>query len=514
MTLAATYERFLASPNPLNLSEDASLHYIPTLKSFSEQGPLIRHLEDQNRNVVKTKSNKTISVVEGASSLALETETILEFVSGGGAYLPGLDTFIFDSVATLPMTHIVHFNAQGKITQIRISWDQATLLKQTEVIGTRGKNWPVTDGKHQIQLISSSFSAAPVVPNSPPRGRATDNGSTDRPSSPTKRYIKDPHASSYQELFSPGRDDNGRSESPGTFVAPRASARPPPREMSELFAAGHEDHENTPKGSPKKAIPFNAVAPKGAGSQKFGDIRVFDGQHSKEDKIYRTNPARYDHFDIGDADENDPMQHKSGLNREKRSVPMRAKTDKGGSQWDFIDFVTPAKVNQKIREQDKVNWNYDEESMNQSPGKGGQQKIRRDDETHFELKDDGTPVERHIEPKPRKDAHAHFEFNDEPTPAPRRIIARTNAAMGIYRDVVHDDEEPLAAIDNNVGRGRAFGNHWDMRDTSPEGTKNERPASKQQKSLETHWGVDAVDEPEVRATRSRGGGGGKGFWDF
>lgn len=103
MSLAQTYERFLASPNPLNLAEDASLHYIPTLKSFSQQGPIVRHLEDQNKNVVRIKSNKRLNAVEGASSIALETETTLEFVSGGGSYLPGLESFILDAVATLPM---------------------------------------------------------------------------------------------------------------------------------------------------------------------------------------------------------------------------------------------------------------------------------------------------------------------------------------------------------------------------------------------------------------------------
>ena len=116
MALAQTYERFLASPNPLNLADDASLHYIPTLKSISQQGPVIRHLESQNRNVVKIKSNKRLNVVEGASSIALETETTLEFLSGGGTYLPGLDTFILDAVATLPMVCSSHSNRKQSLS--------------------------------------------------------------------------------------------------------------------------------------------------------------------------------------------------------------------------------------------------------------------------------------------------------------------------------------------------------------------------------------------------------------
>lgn len=342
-----------------------------------------------------------------------------------------------------------------------------------------------------------------------------DNGFTDRPSSPTKKYIKDPHTS--LDLFSPNRPEDPRSESPVNVVAPRASARPPPREMSELFAAGHEDYEPTPRGSPKKSVANDAIAPKGAGAQKFGNVRVFEGDEEKDAKIYRTNPARYDHFDLGDADENDPLQHKSGQNREKNSVPMRARTDKHGSNWDFIDFVTPAKVNQRIREQDKVHINWDDDGNNaETPVKGGgQQQHRRDDERHFELKDDGTPVERHAVPKARKDNQAHFDFNDESTPAARRIIGRTQAAQGLYRDVVHDDDEqPLATITNNAARNKTFGASWDANDNTPE-PKNERPTSKQmKKGLESHWGADAVDEPEQRPVRGRGGGNGRGFWDF
>ena len=102
MALRATYERFLSSPNPLNLTESSSLHYIPTLTSFSQSGPIIKHLESQNKSVVKKKNEKTISAVEGGNSLALEIESTLEFMSGGGAYLPNLENFVTDKIVTFP----------------------------------------------------------------------------------------------------------------------------------------------------------------------------------------------------------------------------------------------------------------------------------------------------------------------------------------------------------------------------------------------------------------------------
>lgn len=103
MTLRTVYERFLSSPNPLSLSQSATLNYVTTLTSYAQQGPIIRHLESQNKSVVKKKTEKIISAVEGYSSIALEVETTLEFISDGGAYLPGLDNFIVDKIATLPI---------------------------------------------------------------------------------------------------------------------------------------------------------------------------------------------------------------------------------------------------------------------------------------------------------------------------------------------------------------------------------------------------------------------------
>jgi hypothetical protein len=103
MSLKAVYERFLASPNPLSLSQNASIHYITTLTSFTDAGPIVKHLESQNKNVAKKKAEKIVSAVEGNSSLALEVETTLEFISDGGAYLPGLDNFVTDRIVTLPI---------------------------------------------------------------------------------------------------------------------------------------------------------------------------------------------------------------------------------------------------------------------------------------------------------------------------------------------------------------------------------------------------------------------------
>jgi hypothetical protein len=106
MTLKDTYQRFLDLPNPISLAENASLHYITTLTTFSQPTQIIRHLESHNKKVVKTRSTRILSVVEGGFALALEVETNLEFISGGGVYLPGLENFVVDKIATIPTVSV------------------------------------------------------------------------------------------------------------------------------------------------------------------------------------------------------------------------------------------------------------------------------------------------------------------------------------------------------------------------------------------------------------------------
>ena len=103
MSLKAVYERFLAGPTLELLAPDVSLHYITTTTTISRSEQVINHLAKQSK-VVKKKSDKILSVVEGTSSLCLDVEITLEFVSGGGAYLLALDdNFLTDRAATFPM---------------------------------------------------------------------------------------------------------------------------------------------------------------------------------------------------------------------------------------------------------------------------------------------------------------------------------------------------------------------------------------------------------------------------
>ena len=144
MGLKDIYQRFLDLPNPISLTENASFHYITTLTTFKSPAGIVQHLESQNKKVVRTKSTKVISVVESSNALALEVETVLEFISGGGAYLPGLENFIVDTIATIPTVRLS--TANQEVLRLTMNLSRLTMFismptrrsLKSAFLGTRG----------------------------------------------------------------------------------------------------------------------------------------------------------------------------------------------------------------------------------------------------------------------------------------------------------------------------------------------------------------------------------------
>jgi hypothetical protein len=103
MALQAAYKQFLVAPNPTLLADDASFHYITTLTTVNGSAEIISHLNKQSRHL-KKKEQKFLNAIESPNGLAVEVETTIEFLNGGGAYLPGLDdNFLADRTVTFPI---------------------------------------------------------------------------------------------------------------------------------------------------------------------------------------------------------------------------------------------------------------------------------------------------------------------------------------------------------------------------------------------------------------------------
>lgn len=101
MSLKDVYQRFLAAPSSGPLASDVSLYYITSTTEFKGAEKVIKHLTKQQE--IKIKSQTIIDAVQGSSALSLDVDTSLQFLTGGGAYLPNLDeTFLFDRDARFP----------------------------------------------------------------------------------------------------------------------------------------------------------------------------------------------------------------------------------------------------------------------------------------------------------------------------------------------------------------------------------------------------------------------------
>ncbi|CAG8977199.1 hypothetical protein HYALB_00006736 [Hymenoscyphus albidus] len=463
MTLQTVYQQFLATNDASLLATDASLHYITTLTTVNGAGAIGKHLSGQLYEL-KKKEEKVLDAVESSNALVVEVHTTIEFLTGGGAYLPGLDdNFLADRTVTFPVIHIVTFDADRKITQVRQNWDQGSLLKLIDVIGKSGRNWPIRDGKDQIKLIVNSTKSAGKTST----GTSHANELPIRPRGNSNNVTGDPHAS--LALFAP-REKYPQADS---VIAPKSSSRPPPREYSELFVGGDEDGSPPPKSSShaRSESPSKAYVKSGA-NKNYAPSRLFDVDTVEEEDVaplvaegqsgnrqfYRPNPKRYEHFDMTDGDVEEPVE-------DKNQKPLKGvASEKHNSQWNFDDFNTPQKVvpTKVLRTNDVRHWGNSDDEVEDSPVKV--KKVS----------------------KPRKDAEPHFEFVDDGTPAgAKRTINRPrgkgqNDGLGIYKNNLYDDENGGSAggaafdkgntLANVKDRRKDFDPHFAMTDESPVST--------------------------------------------
>lgn len=473
MALRAKYQQYLAHPSEDAFAPNASLHYVSSLTSICEPAAIIRHLKAQEQQL-KTKSN-FLNAFESHNSLCVEAETTLQFEEGGGTYLPGLEEYLlFDKVVTLPVVslpqrsgvfcdkpladstsyqiHVVTFDDHENIHQIRLNWDQGSLLKAVEVIGSRGKGWPLRDGKSQAQLISASNEASPSNLASAMNGASLgEKERTGRRRSRIGGANIDKQNS--HSLFD--SQENAREDSPATSVAPRASARPPQRDYQDLFADGAYLPE-VRDGSPTKVENRNPL--KAGAGKHYTENRLFseepsDRLGSPEKSAIKTHPKKYNHFEFGEEDMKADPSKAAGRN-------MRH-----NAQWNFEDFVTPEKPKPRRQPQQErhFGWSDDEEEA-------------RKPLVHIEQK-----------PKPRRDAAPQFDFDDEPTPTAERVRPHEgNGDLGLHEDHISkanaadvnssaatagpaaSEKMPLGNITNvNKGHDKVFGSQWEMADESP-----------------------------------------------
>ena len=107
MSLADSYKQFLAAPNASLLANEASIHYVTTTTTIQGTDDIVKHFKSFSAQL-RRKKEEFLNVVEGRDRvIAVEVDTVIEFLTGGGPYLPGLDdNFLADRVVYLPIVCI------------------------------------------------------------------------------------------------------------------------------------------------------------------------------------------------------------------------------------------------------------------------------------------------------------------------------------------------------------------------------------------------------------------------
>ena len=454
---------------------------------------------------------------------------------------------------------MVHFDSSQKIQQIRLYWDQGSLLKHVDVIGGRAKNWPIRDGKDQANLIATSVagttqSAGPGRPSTqaardPDEVVSTTNNTT-KPRSQSKNVTRDPHASlslfaprgeqdedsapakvvkpyapaaakppprDYHDLFvgndsdaSPqakARATSPRKENAGIRAPKSQSAKPPPRDYHDLFVGNDSDaspvHTKDGASSPKKEdMTPRHIAPKGGAGKNYQPSRLFDTDEAPGTPGTPVQspdkPRKPDpkKYNHFDFDDGD----------DAKPMPARPKS-KHQNNWDFEDFTTPQKVTTKVRGQDAIRhfgWEDDEPVMDSPAKHPAVAKARPDSKANFEFQDDGTPAgERRPAGHPRG-------------------AGNIRAGTGMYANRIFDENEtpaspvkkhrPLSSVTNLKDRHKDFDAHWDMTDESPGGaneTKQGVPEARKKvvSQMGAQWEpTDSSPGPQRDSNKNNGEG--------
>ena len=106
-SLRAVYQSYLATPNATAFAPDGSLNYITTLTTLHKTDVIAKHLA-LHQKILKKRHENILYAIESDDALCLEVDTTIEFLSGGGMYLPGLDdNFLADQLVTFPVVRLL-----------------------------------------------------------------------------------------------------------------------------------------------------------------------------------------------------------------------------------------------------------------------------------------------------------------------------------------------------------------------------------------------------------------------
>jgi hypothetical protein len=361
-----------------------------------------------------------------------------------------------------------------------LQWDQGSLLKQLDIIGQSGRNWPIRDTREQLTLLQNAIKASrAAAPAAAPATQAAEPKKLPIHARSSSHATGDPHASlhlsgSREEIESSGRTSvvspyagkgrpqqrsftdvlgdeapeegsRGRSESvaSSSVVSPYGGNRPSQRSFADIL--GDEPAETEPRDRSVSAASSSVVSPYGGHrpqQRSFADIL---GDEAAEDGAAAMDRSRA------------ASPTKSGYGKNYQPMRLFESQQEGGE-----DEETPK-------------------------GKAGNQYIRPNAKkfSHFDFADGSDPQDGPkpgvaFEEKPKSKHDSQWSFNDFVTPHKSKPSKSTRA-----QDVRHWGTEEDA---------------WEKNE--------EEPAGKARRDAETHFELqddgDRVAHPDRAGTRPRG----------
>ncbi|EMR09057.1 hypothetical protein PNEG_02828 [Pneumocystis murina B123] len=319
------YQEFRQAPSQSIFSDQCILTYVTTCIRFSGSKNILLQLSEYQTHI-KLKE-EIINLHVTGNSIVSEVFLDIEFINGPAWLVPGLDdNFYIDRKVQLPHIYIMEFDEDEKISSIRVFWDQATILKQLEVFGSRKQAFPIKLGKEQHYFIKNK-----------------DIDSSNLSYSKEKQQQVSKKLSLFEPYEEPSREFHRNP------VRPRSPTRPIQRPYEDLFVV---------KGTPISVKPPKA-SQKIHNVSKINSILFNEHEESNQQKSndLKKDP-KYTHFEFSTPTEKELEEERLAiLAKAKKGVALRTMS----RNWDEFENTPVSQCKQDASNQMLENTELDQE---------------------------------------------------------------------------------------------------------------------------------------------------------
>ncbi|GAO50687.1 hypothetical protein G7K_4809-t1 [Saitoella complicata NRRL Y-17804] len=413
------YDQYKSKPQASLLADDATLQYITSGVTVTGANAIITRRAKYRDEITVTEN--VIAKHVASESIVFEVAATITFTNGPGWLVPGIDdNFLFDKTIEIPLVYAVRFE-EKKIKSIKYFWDGAAVLKSLDVIGARGRGWPIKDGKDQCTMLSQAAQASKTAIAASERSSST--------SAPVR--------GGQQKLTLFDAQPNEQQYAVQQDRTPRPAAKPtraPARRLDDILAPPEE--LSTPKHVTVHHRDFS-----------FEDVRS-DNDYNRRDRRHG-NLSDEKHWDFGTPDDKVLAEVRSrqvqGARGGMRNISSESPQEENAvgpqiqpqrdikAHWDFASTgQTPTAQLGEGRESAMAHWSLaegDEENVSGGLKElelNGRPRPMRDLNAHWESP--SVKQVQNVKPE-RRGLDSHFEFAGGESPKPHQFSRSNRSQM-------------------------------------------------------------------------------------